>query len=81
MKYLKAIDFILKVAALLAVLLGGCKLLFVTCAALDPILDAVLNWLADLSGVFAVVIVIGFVLWIFADVCDAQARKERGQCD
>lgn len=81
MKYLKAIDFILKVAALLAVLLGGCKLLFVTCAALDPLLTAVLAWLADLSGVFAVVIVIGFVLWIFADVCDEQAGKERnGKC-
>ena len=81
MKYLKAIDFILKVASLLAALLGGCKLLFVTCAALDPLLTAVLAWLADLSGVFAVVIVIGFALWIFADVCDAQAGKERGQCD
>ena len=76
MKYLKAIDFILKVAALLAALLGGCKLLFVTCAALDPLLTAVLAWLADLSGVFATVIVIGFVLWIFADVCDEQAGKE-----
>lgn len=79
MKYLKAIDFILKVAALLAALLGGCKLLFVTCAALDPLLTAVLAWLADLSGVFAVVIVIGFVLWIFADVCDAQKRKEKSR--
>lgn len=77
MKYLKAIDFILKVAALLAALLGGCKLLFVTCAALDPLLTAVLAWLADLSGVFAVVIVIGFVLWIFADVCDEQRREEK----
>ena len=81
MKYLKAIDFILKVASLLAVLLGGCKLLFATCAALDPMLDAVLAWLTDLSGVFAVVIVIGFVLWIFADVCDKQRREERkGKC-
>lgn len=77
MKYLKAINFILKVSAFIAVLLGGCKLLFVTCAALDPILDAVLNWLADLSGVFAVIAVVGFTVWIFGDVCDAQAREER----
>ncbi len=81
MKYLKAFSFIMKCAAILAVLLGGCKLLFVTCAALDPLLTAVLAWLADLSGVFAVVIVIGFVLWIFADVCDKQRREERkGKC-
>jgi protein-S-isoprenylcysteine O-methyltransferase Ste14 len=79
MKYLKAFYFIAKVAALLAVLLGGCKLLFATCAALDPMLDAVLAWLTDLSGVIAVVIVIGFVLWIFADVCDKQRREERGR--
>ena len=47
MKYLKAIDFILKVAALLAALLGGCKLLFVTCAALKA---AIVRWFVKAYG-------------------------------
>lgn len=77
MKYLKVLGYISKVAAIIAAILGFCKLLFVTCAALDPLFDAVFAWMVDMSGVFAAVIVIGMVVWVFGDVCDEQAREER----
>lgn len=79
MKYLKALYFILKTVTIAVLVFGGCKLLFVTCAALDPMLTAVTRWMADRAIVIATVIVIAFILWIFGDACDEQKRKEKSR--
>jgi hypothetical protein len=80
MKYLKALYFLAQVVVCTAVILGGVRLAGALCTATMPLLDALLAWLAARALPIAVTVVIGFVVWIFGDVCDAQARKERGRC-
>ena len=81
MKYINALLFFAQVAVCAAVILGGFRLIGALCTATMPLLDALFAWLAARVLPIAVTIVIGFVLWIFADVCDAQVREERnGKC-
>lgn len=77
MKYLKALYFLAQVAVCAAVILGGARLAGALCAATMPLLDTLLDWLSVHALPIAVTVVIGFVVWIFGDVCDAQAREER----
>lgn len=79
-KYINALLFFTQVAVCAAVILGGVRLIGALCTATMPLLDALFAWLAARALPIAVTIVIGFVVWIFGDVCDAQARKERGRC-
>jgi len=79
MKYIKTLYFLAQVAACAAVILGCVWLAGALCTATMPLLDALLAWLAARALPIAVTVVIGFVVWIFGDVCDAQARKERGR--
>ena len=80
MKYTKAFLLIAQIAAVFMAILVAGKLVCVLCAAVDPPLTALLAWLCDNAIVFAVIAVVGFIVWIFGDICDAQARKERGRC-
>lgn len=77
MKYIKAAYFLAQVVVCGAVILGGARLAGALCAATMPLLDTLLDWLSVHALPIAVTVVIGFILWIFGDVCDAQARKER----
>jgi TRAP-type C4-dicarboxylate transport system permease small subunit len=77
MKYLKTLYFIAQVAICIAVILGGVRLAGALCTATMPLLDALFAWLAARALPIAVTIIVGFIVWIFGDVCDAQARKER----
>ena len=79
MKYLKALYFLAQVAAVCAVIIGAAKGVCLLCAAVTPLLGALLAWLGDHAIVIAVLIVIGFFLWIFGDICDEQVEKERGR--
>ena len=80
MKYIKTLHFLAQIAAVFMAILVAGKLVCVLCAAVDPPLTALLAWMCDNAIVFAVIAVVGFTVWIFGDICDAQARKERGKC-
>lgn len=79
MKYIKAAYFLARVVVCGAVILGCIWLAGTLCTATMPLLDTLLDWLSVHALPIAVTVVIGFVVWIFGDVCDAQARKERGR--
>ena len=81
MKYIKTLYFLARVVVCGAVILGCVWLAGTLCAATMPLLDALFAWFAARALPIAVTIVIGFVVWIFADVCDKQRREERkGKC-
>ena len=80
-KYINALLFFAQVAVCAAVILGGVRLIGALCAATMPLLDALFAWFAARALPIVVTVVIGFVLWIFGDICDKQAREERnGKC-
>jgi len=81
MKYIKTLYFLAQVVVCTAVILGGVRLIGALCTATMPLLDALFAWLAARALPIAVTVVIGFIVWIFGDVCDAQAWEERnGKC-
>lgn len=77
MKYIRTLFFLAQVVTCAAVILGGARLAGMLCSATMPLIDALLLWLEVHALPIAVTVVIGFLLWIFGDVCDAQVREER----
>ena len=79
MKYIKTFQFIvqttLAVGVFMAAIYGVCLL----CSALLPVVSAVIDWMARHAIVGALLCAIGFAVWIFADVCDEQVRKEKSR--
>lgn len=78
-KYLRTLNFIICSIALFVLMFAALRVIGLLFAALMPIIDGVLWWLGDHALVFSLVVVIGMLMWVFGDSCDAQARKERGR--
>ena len=81
MKYTKAFLLIAQIGAAFVGLFAGLKLLCILFGLLLPVVDAVLAWCEVHWITVTVTVVIGMIVWVFGDICDAQARKERkGKC-
>lgn len=76
MKYLKTFGFLAQLGAAFVALLFGLRAVSGVFALVLPIEDAVIGWLADNAVVIGLTIAIGFTMWWFADVCDAQEAAE-----
>lgn len=81
MKYLKTFYFLAQLGLVLLAVLFGLRMVGAIFAVVTPFLDAVISWMYNHAIVGGLLCGIAFLLWWFADVCDAQARKERkGKC-
>jgi len=78
-KYLRTLSFIICSIALFVLLFAVLRVICLLFAALMPIIDGVLFWLGDHALVFALVVVIGMLLWVFGDSCDEQVERENGE--
>jgi hypothetical protein len=80
MKYLKVLIPLALFGAAFVGLFAFLKVLCILFGLLLPVVDAVLAWCEIHWITVTVTVVIGMVVWVFGDICDAQARKERGRC-
>ena len=79
MKYIHVFNMIIIVVGLFVAFFAALRVIGLLFAILMPIIDGVLFWLGDHALVFALVVVIGMLLWIFGDTCDEQKRKENSR--
>ena len=76
MKYLKTFGFLAQLGAAFVALLFVLRTVSGLIALAIPFEDAVINWLYENAIVFGLTIGIGFLLWWFADACDAQDEND-----
>lgn len=77
MKYIKTFQFIVQVVLCVGLIMAAIYGVCLLCSALLPVVSAVIVWMARHAIVGAMVCAIGFAVWFFGDVCDAQVRRER----
>lgn len=76
MKHLKAFYFLAQLGAAFVALLFVLRTVSGLIALAIPFEDAVINWLYENAIVFGLMLGIGFLVWWFADVCEAQEEAE-----